>query len=130
MLNSKNLCSILLALLILLVSQLAYSATLENCDLVSKRTNARMPMQIDSTTMAKSTFCTQSGGKKPVLHYVMSTTLNNLDKSSMKSFQRNFWCSDPGQKELLSFFDIQYEYRTISGVLIGTSDLLSISMCR
>jgi hypothetical protein len=129
MLNHKTLKSVFLTFLFLSANS-ASSATLENCNLVSNGLNARMPKKIDAETSAKSTFCAQSRNKKPVLHYIMTTKRNQFDISSMTAYQKNFWCTDPELKRLLSFFDIQYEYRNISGALIGSTDLISIAMCK
>ena len=129
MLNSKTTSPILLTLCFLAVSNLAQSATLEMCNQVSNAVNSQMPMIIDSENTARTTFCIQSGNKKPALHYMISTKVTHPDFATQKRHSKNFWCSDPRQKEALSYFDVQYEYRNASGIFIGFVDV-NISMCR
>lgn len=97
------------------------------CNKLSNRLNEGTPMHVDAATFVKGTFCSDTK-PKPTINYVMITTLNTLDISAMTNFQKNYWCSDPGQKKLLNVADVKYQYHTKSGVYLGATNL-SIRMC-
>jgi hypothetical protein len=64
-----------------------------------------------------------TGARKPVLHYVMFTRSVKLDLDGMRSYQKNFWCTDSSQKSYHIFCDVRYEFRNVSGSYLGVTGL-------
>lgn len=101
--------------------------SLSDCTKVSGYVNAGTPSRVDSNTVLKSTFCSNSK-PKPTLVYMMVTEFSSVDLRATQNFQKNGWCTDPTQRKLLNEVDVRYQYRTTTGVYLGET-AINTKMC-
>jgi hypothetical protein len=117
-----------LALLLMMsvCSTASAKGTLKMCRQLSDAINTRFPMRIDKYTVGKSTYCSDHPVK---MNYVYVTEQFPLDISNSALFVKNNWCSNKGQLEVLSYFDVGFRYLNFSGEELGDFTLTE-AQCR
>lgn len=109
-----------------------FAMTLAECNIISSTLNADFPLKIDAKTTVMSSVCLNK--KRYIyLRYLMRLEVNNSKISQdylklMKSYQLNFWCTEPEQLKLLKLLGINYSYVNLKGEFMGET-IFTIKDC-
>ena len=120
--------------LLLLITGTVTAGQLEECNSFTSGLNKNYPQKVDKITTVKGTVCTPDG-KEISLEYLMviddeyaSLINQSAINKEMQPKQKNFWCTDPTQRELIKLYSIRYRYYSQSGSFLGLS-YINKKMC-
>jgi hypothetical protein len=130
----KKTHSIIVWLFPILMTGTVSAGQLQECNAFASEINKNYPQRVDKITTVKGTVCTPDGRGIALEYYMIvddeyASFLNQpLISAELQPKQKNSWCSDPRQRELLNLYSIRYRYFSQSQLFLGSA-YINKKMC-